>query len=245
MYQLIFDNGKAYIGITSQELNVRVSGHITASKNIKIKTAIASAIRKHGICFKRKVLAIGKMDYLQDLEVKAIESFNTISPGGYNLSYGGEISPALNPFVANKISASSKGKIISKSAREKMALAKQGIKLSDSHRAKISASGIGRKKKSESIEKMIATRRENGSYAQSKESIEKRTATRRLNGNYVQSSEAIKKMLATKMINGTNKLSEETKKKLSEKHMGKVISQEQRKKISDTLKARNRLLKNL
>lgn len=121
LYKISFPNGKVYIGITSQILARRISQHIRHSRS-KSTIVLSNAIRKHGTNFDRTVLVIGRMDYLRDLEIKAIVAFNCRIPNGYNTSYGGETSPATCPEVAAKISASRKGQSPSQITRDKLSV---------------------------------------------------------------------------------------------------------------------------
>jgi len=88
---------------------------------------------------------------LPALEIKAIKVFATLAPNGYNLSYGGDTSPMLNPIVAAKVSAALKGRPAlfkgrthTEESKQKQREAKLGKLLTAEHRAKISAAGMGK-----------------------------------------------------------------------------------------------------
>ena len=52
--------------------------------------ALAGAVKKYGVdSFYLTILCQGTDEYIADLEVKAIKSFNTQTPNGYNISAGG------------------------------------------------------------------------------------------------------------------------------------------------------------
>lgn len=102
LYRLTFPSNKCYIGITTKTLPKRCYGHIQTAR-AKNKAAVYNAIRKYGESFKREVLVVGNIDYLKELEIKAISWFKTLAPAGYNLSFGGDMSPLLNPIIAIKL----------------------------------------------------------------------------------------------------------------------------------------------
>lgn len=66
-------------------------------------TALYNAWRKYGVP-ELKILAILENDLLADTEIKAISTFNTMLPFGYNSTSGGEVSPALFDNVRKKMS---------------------------------------------------------------------------------------------------------------------------------------------
>lgn len=89
LYKLTFPNGKLYIGITSKTLHRRLITHRSHAKERDFP--VHRAIRKHPD-FRADVLVVAdNMDFLRDLEKRAIAAFGTTVPGGYNLSPGGDI----------------------------------------------------------------------------------------------------------------------------------------------------------
>lgn len=77
-------NNKAYIGITSNP-KLRFKQHLSKNSNC---TKLKNAINKHGKeNFQLSILCIGPEDYILDLEVKAINLFDSIK-NGYNLVLG-------------------------------------------------------------------------------------------------------------------------------------------------------------
>ena len=150
LYSLDFSNGKSYIGITSKTVEHRYDNHRRAAVFNNSQLLVHKAWRKHGAPIV-KIMAIANTDYLLDLEIKAIKHFDTLSPNGYNLSYGGEMSPMLNPDVAIKVSqalkgrpALFKGKTHTEESKQKMRYSKLGKVLTDEHKTKISLGGMGR-----------------------------------------------------------------------------------------------------
>ena len=160
LYRLIFPNGKAYIGITMRSLAIRIAKHIAAAKSGK-DWLVARAIRAHSLNFTSSMLAVGRMSYLQDLEIAAIQAFRTRSPSGYNLTAGGQTSPSREPEVRAKISAAMAGRKLSLAhiahisdamrlnspsrrpeVAAKISAANRGRQLSAEHRAKLSAAQL-------------------------------------------------------------------------------------------------------
>lgn len=85
-------NGKIYIGVT-KNLRHRMNCHLKYP-NYKDEVRLVNlAVEKYGReSFDFSVLCIGAKDYIYDLEIKAIKSFNSNATTGYgyNLSLGGE-----------------------------------------------------------------------------------------------------------------------------------------------------------
>ena len=85
---------KKYIGITSNTIKQRFSGHIRDSSNNKIryKNHLHNSIRRHGKEFFKIELIIKKNTWEEicEWEIFAIKEYNTKTPNGYNLTNGGE-----------------------------------------------------------------------------------------------------------------------------------------------------------
>ncbi len=79
-------NGKRYIGISSKVVRRWIehkSGH--GSK------IVYQAIKKYGLdSLKFDILCEGCEEDIKKLEIAMIEKYNTVAPGGYNLTAGGE-----------------------------------------------------------------------------------------------------------------------------------------------------------
>jgi len=134
-------NGKSYIGLTSDP-GYRWWRHRNGYGSKLLKSAIA----KYGLAtFVFTVLLSGPKDYIQQCEVEAIAGFGTVSPGGYNLSSGGESGMAgckhslvtrrrmsvsqrartPAPGSLRALTTARKGRAVSAETREKMAAAKR------------------------------------------------------------------------------------------------------------------------
>lgn len=91
LYQIEFPNAKKYIGITKFSAEKRFAGHFDGAEKGK-KLLINNAIRKYGKenCKVSTLVISDDIEYLKDLEVKAIAAFNTRYPNGYNSTSGGD-----------------------------------------------------------------------------------------------------------------------------------------------------------
>ncbi|AUR93441.1 GIY-YIG nuclease superfamily protein [Vibrio phage 1.187.O._10N.286.49.F1] len=80
-------SGKMYIGVTIDP-DRRWKQH----KGMRTKcSALKDAIEKYGHeVFNFKILCAGSDEYIDELEIKAIEEYKTLVPNGYNLTLGGE-----------------------------------------------------------------------------------------------------------------------------------------------------------
>jgi group I intron endonuclease len=105
-------NGKIYIGYTTKTLSERIKSHLSKANCLTQKhytQAFKLALRKYGVDnFLWEELAIcDSKKQACFLEKKFIEEFNSITPNGYNMTFGGE-GGIPNNFVKQKISASVK-----------------------------------------------------------------------------------------------------------------------------------------
>lgn len=103
-------NGKQYIGQTIQSIDSRWRGHIQTSYT-KADYPLPCAIRKYGRQgFKVTEIAIARSRFcLNQLEQYYIRLFQTASPRGYNLDYGGGVSKRA-PEIGKRISEARKGR---------------------------------------------------------------------------------------------------------------------------------------
>lgn len=110
LYCLTFPNGKRYIGLTTQSLETRWRGHLGAAKYGK-PAPLPTALRKYDpSSVTRLTLAIGSLSYIQELEIRAIQHFQTRDrASGYNISLGGDTAPTQAPEVALKVSRAMRG----------------------------------------------------------------------------------------------------------------------------------------
>ena len=85
------ENGKQYIGQTHRSLETRFQEHCGTSTT-SVSPKLKNAIKKYGKNkFKIDVLWAGDVsdDELNNMEIKYIETYNTLHPNGYNLTKGG------------------------------------------------------------------------------------------------------------------------------------------------------------
>ena len=92
LYKLTFPNGKLYLGIT-HNVSARFRVHKSNAAAGK-QHAVHNAIRKFGAeSVVVETLAAGSMEYIAELEIKAIVAYGSLVPNGYNMAIGGEIGP--------------------------------------------------------------------------------------------------------------------------------------------------------
>jgi len=111
LYQLTFSNGKAYIGQTVRNMNVRMAQHRTAA-NRGSNLPVHNAWRKYGEPSVSILLECDCVEQLHQAEINMIRDCGTLSPNGYNLGLGGETAPSKSPEVAAKIAAKARGRKI-------------------------------------------------------------------------------------------------------------------------------------
>jgi group I intron endonuclease len=174
LYQLLFPNGKSYIGITRLTAEKRFIRHCESGSTMR---ACQYAIRKYG---KENVIinvlaTVDNWELLCLAEIEAIEKFNTKHPNGYNLTDGGESSigfkhseesrkrmsesgkkKILTPEHKQKLIDYNKNRVLSQETRDKMSKSSKGRKLSDSHRAILVSVNTGTKKSQETRDKISA-----------------------------------------------------------------------------------------
>jgi hypothetical protein len=182
LYVINFPNGKRYFGITTGKPRNRYLGHLKSARTGS-RVPVAAAIRKYGAEFALfKVLAIGDVEYIKDLEVASIAHFKSlVSANGYNVSPGGDMSPMLIPAVAKRMSRKMrkrlkedpeyKAEIISRlgdtqspeaRAKRLATFAANFKPPSKATRRKISKALKGRVQGQEEIDRRVAARLENG-----------------------------------------------------------------------------------
>ena len=87
LYKLDFPNGKSYIGLAAHGALVRFRGHRKDARSSE--SLMYRAWRKYGEPTV-KILAVIENSLLHETERKAIAIYGTKTPGGYNLTDGGE-----------------------------------------------------------------------------------------------------------------------------------------------------------
>lgn len=81
-------NEKIYIGVTSQP-EQRKKAHFF-NRSQKFRSLIKNAIDKYGAeNFNFEVVCIGGLEYIYELENRAVGLYDTLSPNGYNILPGG------------------------------------------------------------------------------------------------------------------------------------------------------------
>lgn len=122
-------NGKRYVG-QSTDVYKRKYTHETNATRYGIKSPFYDAIRKYGVTgFDFVILEVCPRDRLLEQEIYWIQQLGTYKLE-YNMSLGGESSPASNPEVAAKISASHKGRKKTPEHLEKIGASRRGVKQS-------------------------------------------------------------------------------------------------------------------
>lgn len=111
LYQLTFSNGKAYIGQTVRNMNVRMAQHRTAA-NRGSNLPVHNAWRKYGEPSVSILLECDCVEQLHQAEIDMIRDCGSLVPNGYNLGLGGETAPSKTPEVAAKIAAKARGRKI-------------------------------------------------------------------------------------------------------------------------------------
>jgi hypothetical protein len=124
LYRLMSPSGRQYIGVTSWTVARRYAEHCRTARQGR-GYALHSAIRKYGQDrFLVETLVIADdIDYLHELELKAIKTFGTLHPAGYNLTAGGEGILGLSERSKLKRSEALKGRPVSSEARAKISAA--------------------------------------------------------------------------------------------------------------------------
>ena len=113
-YELIFPNGKKYVGVT-WDLKERFRGHR------KGKSLVANAFRKYGNPLV-KILLIGERKYCYEMERRLIEQRKTFHPHGYNLLVGGEGSVKHHETTRIKMAKSRLGAKHTEATKRKLAM---------------------------------------------------------------------------------------------------------------------------
>lgn len=145
-------NQKRYIGLTAKDLHKRWTAHRNMAK-AKPNRVLYDAINKYGIDnFIFEVLETFEdisFDELLTKEVEYIKKYNSFTPGGYNMTLGGEgtIGHKLSEESRRKMSESRTGKKrqpFSEEHKVKIGLAHKGKKISEAHKDIISQKFSGK-----------------------------------------------------------------------------------------------------
>ncbi len=145
LYRLTSPSGKQYVGVTKQDIETRITGHIQCRK-----TVISKALRKYGRdSFKKEILVVGPEDYIYNLEQRVIEISETKVPKGYNLKDGGQ-GGRHSEESKQKMSEIRVGIIFSEEHKRNISKVKTGLKVSKDTRQKMSESQK-RRRENESV----------------------------------------------------------------------------------------------
>lgn len=158
LYKLDFASGKSYIGVTSGLAINRYAGHELAVRQGN-RRAIYHAWRKYGAP-KLTVLAVLEKQELLPSEARAVAVYGTMAPNGYNMTPGGDFNPMDVPELVAKISAALTGR--------------RSKPFSEEHRAKLSASRLGKKRSAETCRKIGIAKLGNSYFLGKKHSLETR-----------------------------------------------------------------------
>lgn len=141
-------NDKVYVGQTTN-LELRKSAHLGGSSGCPL---ICNAIKKYGRSHFDFVIieACVSLHQLNEREKYWVSKLGTLSPGGYNLTSGGEGMGSPSEETRDRLSRSKRGKnspwwgkTLSDAHKEKLRHAKLGKKLSEDHKKKLSDSHKG------------------------------------------------------------------------------------------------------
>lgn len=149
------ENGKCYVGQTTQTLAMRINSHTTKASRCY---AFHSALVKYGRdAFEWTVIDTSdNMDDLNILEVLYIEHYNSLSPNGYNLRTGGE-SSIPSDESKEKMRKSHLGKKLSPATIDKMRqsmIGKNRRPMTNETKDKLRQAKVGKKQTPEHIEKV-------------------------------------------------------------------------------------------
>jgi group I intron endonuclease len=147
LYRLTSPSNKQYIGIAKNGLQNRFTVHVSEAKSGSM-TALHKSIRKYGAdAFIKEILVVSNYEYVKELEIKAIEAFNTKSPNGYNLTIGGD---GTNGYIhtedtRKKLSELTKLRMLDPEQRRHLSKLNTGKKQSAETKEKIRITSLGRK----------------------------------------------------------------------------------------------------
>lgn len=152
LYQIDFDNGKSYIGVSLFGIEKRLAGHKDAARRNSPKAMIHRAIAKYGpgAYVARTLVICDDFEYLKELETRAIRALCTKAPNGYNMTDGGDgqLGKVWSQESREKLAAWRRGKdFIPPDTRLRLAEALRNRVFSAEHRRKLSEAGKKRKRR--------------------------------------------------------------------------------------------------
>jgi group I intron endonuclease len=147
------ENGKVYVGYTSKTAEERFQSHLLNAR-WKKKTALYDAVR----CYGNDAFAVEMLLECEshpeacEHEIRLIKEFNSVLPGGYNMTHGGDGVP-LTEEQREAANAKKRGVCYPKQLEAN--LRRKGQKASEETRAKLSAIRKGRKQNPEWVRKRV------------------------------------------------------------------------------------------
>ena len=213
----IWRGDMSYVGQTLQDPATRIRAHFTQGGCPRL----SNAIQKHGADeFQHEILEADiPADALDEREIYWIQHFNSVSPNGYNLTYGGE-SGLRSIETRDKISEANKGRFPSEETLQKLSASLKGKPKSPEHRRKLSEANLGKCQPDSAVQRTAEANRGKRRSPETRQKIS--------DGKKGQPSP-----LKGKPI------SEEHKQKISEAQKGKPRSPETRQKISEGQKGKS------
>lgn len=155
-------SGKCYVGITTGRASKRWLDHIASVYGERKKSSplLSNCMKKYGSdAFSFEVLdSAASRGELARKEVFWITQLSTVSPGGLNLTSGGDLGCKYSEETRKKIGAAHKGKSLSPEAKKKISESLSGRKLSAETIAKRTASIIGQKRSDDTRARMSAAK---------------------------------------------------------------------------------------
>jgi group I intron endonuclease len=151
-------NGKSYVGQTVRNLTRRIKAHIrSGSDDRRHQSYIAKAISKHGwASFTVEVLEETDEAGLDMAERFWIKTYRSIAPVGYNLDTGGQSKKVSSPQTRARMSAAAKGHVVSETTRAKISATKIVALLLPDVRAKLSLARKGKPNSADQKQKISA-----------------------------------------------------------------------------------------
>ena len=232
IYKITSPSKKVYIG---QSIDIIKRWSYYKCLNCKKQNFLYHSFKKYGVeKHEFEILCQCSKEELNNLESYYIELYNSFnSEYGLNLSSGGEYSK-MSDLTRVKISNANRGKKRSLEVRQKMSLSRKGvplgIKRSDATKLKVSIGNTG-KKRSPEICKMQGDIRRGKVHKKMTQETKDRLKGKGA-GRKVTEQHRLNMSLAKK---GTKRTPEAIEKSASF-HRGRKRSEEQKKKISDSIK---------
>ena len=243
----IWRGDMSYIGQTLGNPQARIQVHFKQEGSVRL----GNAIRKYGVDeFRYEILETDiPADALSEREIYWIQHFNSVSPNGYNLTYGGE-GGIPSAETRDKISEANKGRLPSEATLRKLSASLKGKPKSAEHRRKISEANKGKWQPDRAVQMTAEANRGRQGWNKGKPLSEehKRKIAEAKKGKPHSAKHRQKLSEANKGKPPWNKgktLSEATRRKLSEARKGKpsplkgkILSAQHRQKIAEAQRRR-------